>query len=125
MADNAKEAKKDRGTFESSLATFAKRVQEAKAARPGSIAFHATGVGSGAYRIHTGQGRPRVVAFGRATGEKQPLIEVIGEAATLRAILDGKKDALKTFVGGGLRVRGDLAYLSELALELGLIEKPL
>jgi hypothetical protein len=125
MADNAKKAKKDLGSFESSLATLAKRIQQAKATRPGSIAFHAAGAGSGPYRVRTGQGRTRVVPFGEATGEKQPLIEVIGEAATLKAILDGKKDALKTFIGGGLRVRGDLAYLSELALELGLIEKPL
>src|SRR5262245_18058393 len=119
MADKLKEMKKEVDSFQDSLATLAKRVHQAKATRPGSIVFHAAGAGSGPYRVQTGQGRTRVLPFGGATDEKQPLIELAGEAATLRAILDGKKDALKVFMGGGLRVRGDLAYLSELALELG------
>jgi hypothetical protein len=125
MADNTEAEKKDGGSLEGSLATLGQRIQQAKATRPGSIVFHAAGAGSGTYRLHTGQGQTRMVPFGEAADDKQPLIEVIGDAATLRAILEGKKDAVKTFIGGGLRVRGDLGYLSELALELGFIDKPL
>lgn len=125
MADNTNAGKTDPGSFEGSLATLGQRIGKAKATRPGSVVIHASGAGSGTYRLHTGQGHTRMVPFGEVADDKQPLIEVIGEAATLQAILDGERDAVRTFIGGGLRVRGDLGYLSELALELGIIDKPL
>ncbi len=125
MADKTNAGKKDSGSFEEALSALGQKIQQAKAARPGSIVFHAAGAGSGTYRLHTGHGQTRMVPFGEAADDKHPLIEVIGEAATLQAILDGRKDAVKTFLGGGLRVRGDLNYMSELAYELGFLEKPL
>ena len=43
----------------------------------------------------------------------------------INAILAGTKDARKEFLAGGFRVRGDLRYLSNVALELGILKEPL
>jgi hypothetical protein len=50
---------------------------------------------------------------------------VIGDARRIRGILEGEKDATRQFLAGGFRIRGDLQYASDLALELGYIEQPL
>ncbi len=125
MADTRDVGREGPGNFEGSLAKLGKRIQQAKATRSGSVVFHLAGAGGGTDRLHTAQGQTRMVPYGEAADDRQPLIEVIGEAATLQAILDGKKDAVKTFMGGGLRIRGDIRSLSDLALELGFIDKPL
>jgi hypothetical protein len=52
-------------------------------------------------------------------------LEVIGDADRIQAILAGEKDGRMQFLAGGFRVRGDLRYLSDIALELGLIKEPL
>ena len=55
----------------------------------------------------------------------QPLIEVIGDAEAVQAVLDRKVNAREQFLAGGIRVRGDLRYLSDVALEMGLLKHPL
>lgn len=57
--------------------------------------------------------------------EGEPLIEVMGDRKRIQAIIDGKKDARLQFLGGGLRVRGDLRYFSDVAMELGILREPL
>jgi len=52
-------------------------------------------------------------------------VEVIGSSAKVRALISGDRDPVKVFLSGGVRLRGDLRYASDLALELGLIEEPL
>jgi len=54
-----------------------------------------------------------------------PTIEIIGRARSIESLLLGKKDPRKLFFAGALRVRGDLRYLSNLALELGILKQPL
>jgi hypothetical protein len=125
MAKQTSAGKKERRSLEDSLAALGQKVNQAKATRPGAIVFHASGASSGSYRLNTGQGQTRLAGFAEGADDRQPLIEVFGDAATLRAVMDGEKDAVKTFFAGGLRVRGDLRYLSDLALELGFIDKPL
>jgi hypothetical protein len=51
-------------------------------------------------------------------------LEVYGDAERIRGIVEGEKDAVREFLAGGLRVRGDLRYLSELGLELGFLRRP-
>jgi hypothetical protein len=60
-----------------------------------------------------------------AGADELPLVEVLADAETVRAIIDGEKDAQKQFFSGGIRVRGDLRYFSDLAVELGLLKTPL
>ena len=57
--------------------------------------------------------------------ETEPLLEVVGDRKRIQAIVEGKKDPRLQFLAGGLRVRGDLRYFSDLALELGIISEPL
>ena len=65
----------------------------------------------------------RVVPAAGRTGP--PLVEVLGDPEAVRAVLSGEVEGRKRFLAGGIRVRGDLRYLSDLALELGLLAKPL
>jgi predicted lipid carrier protein YhbT len=54
-----------------------------------------------------------------------PTIEIIGNVRNLESLLLGRKDPRKLFFAGALRVRGDLRYLSNLAVELGILKQPL
>jgi predicted lipid carrier protein YhbT len=54
-----------------------------------------------------------------------PTVEVIGDVRNIEGLLLGQKDPRKLFFAGGLRVRGDLRYLSNLATELGILKQPL
>jgi hypothetical protein len=47
----------------------------------------------------------------------------MGDADRIGAILDGSKEGRLQFYAGGICVRGDLHYLSELAYELGLVKE--
>lgn len=126
MAEEKNTAKKGQPGLEESLADLGRRLEQAQATRPGAIVFHASGARSGSYRISTGHGRFSVAAMADAApDDRPPALEVIGDSETIQAILDGRKNAVKAYLGGGLRVRGDLRYLSDLALELGLIDAPL
>jgi putative sterol carrier protein len=81
-----------------------------------------TGADGGDYIVDCSQG-------GRIEKEyssiRQPTIEIIGDAKRIKAIFEGKKDARKQFLAGGIRVRGDLRYLSDMLLELGILTEPL
>ena len=55
----------------------------------------------------------------------EPLLEVRGDPRRIQAILRGEKDARKQFFAGGIRVRGDMHYLSELGMRLGFLKTPI
>ncbi len=107
---------------EAALESFAKRLSEAKALGKGSIAFRLSGPESGQYFLDCSKGVAKLV---KGTPPHHPIIELIGDAARIVAILEGKKDARAQFLVGGFRIRGDLRYASDLALELGIIQDPL
>ena len=106
---------------ETVLANVAKRLGAAKAVRGGHIVLHLKGAGGGVYHLDCSAGPPKVV---KGTPRAAPIIEVIGDAKRILAIVEGKKDGRRQFLAGGIRVRGDLRYLSDLALELGIIKEP-
>lgn len=106
-----------------SLDAFANRLGQTKALRHGAIVLRMTGPGGGEFRLDcTSEGARLFKGF---TKPETALIEVTGDAQSLRAIFEGKKNARAEFHKGGIRVRGDLRYLSDLALELGIIRRPL
>jgi hypothetical protein len=128
------EKKNDQGTPQSlaqeSLAGFASRLQQSRILRQGDIVLHLTGEGGGDYCLTCGTGQIQVqeaggMASAAARGSAPPLLEVLGDARVIRDILDGKKDPVKQFLVGGLRIRGDLRHFSDLALEMNLIDQPL
>ena len=109
---------------EATLMGLASRLEKAASVVPGVIVFRLTGPQGGDFRIEHDQRGTRLAAVDQL-GAEAPLIEVMGDAETVRAILEGERDARTQFLEGGLRVRGDLRYLSNLATELGLLEAPL
>lgn len=121
--------KKKRGagrlTFQDSLIRASERLAKSKAVRPGDIVFRLAGEGGGSFVVECGEQGVRVAETAAAGADRAPVIEVIGEARIVEAILTGQKDAREQFLTGRFRVRGDLRYLSEIALELGYIKEPL
>jgi len=109
-------------SVESVLGDLAARAGKAKALRDGIVAFELTGPGGGDFLLDCGASRARL---SKGKPSRKPIIHVTGDASRIRAILEGKKDARKQFFAGGIRVRGNLPYLSEIAVELGILREPL
>jgi hypothetical protein len=113
------------GTFQESLGRVSERLAKSKAMKPGDIVFRLAGEGGGNFVVECSEKGVRVAESAAAGADRTPLVEVIGDAKRIHAILAGKKDAREQFLAGGFRVRGDLRYLSDVALELGIIKEPL
>ena len=111
------------GTFnEDPLHDFAKRLSATTVLRDGHIVLRMKGEGACDYCFRCEKG---------AASLKQDVppgdhhIELIGEARRIRSLLEGKKDARVHFLAGGFRVRGDIRYISDLAMALNLLKQPL
>lgn len=105
------------------LETIAERLAETRAVKHSWILIRATGTGGGDFLLECGPRKAKVVRAQAPTSP--PTIEIIGEAKYIQPLLRGEHDPRKLFFAGKLRVRGDLAYLSALALELGILKAPL
>ena len=103
------------------LSKFCTHFERAGTRRIGSILLRMTGENGGDFYLHSTSTGCSVSREGAA---ESPLIEVIGNADRIRRILDGSKDGRMQFYAGGIRVRGDLKYLSELSHEMGFIKEP-
>jgi hypothetical protein len=100
---------------------LAERMGSARSLREGAIVLHyADGTST---HLQSAGGAVRVADGAPVQGEV--LLEVYGDADTIGAILAGEKDAVREFFAGGLRVRGDIGYLSDLGVELGVLRRPL
>jgi hypothetical protein len=118
-------AEKKGKSIQEALESLAQRLDECRAVKPGDIEFHLSGESGGDYRIGSGR-RKSTISSGVARETAQaPLLEVWGDADTIRAIIEGEKDPVKQFLAGRMRVRGNIRYLSDLGVELGILEKPL
>lgn len=109
-------------SLESTLGKLADRLGKTRSMRDGAVIFHLTGPGGGEFSLDCSAGRARAA---KGKSARPVLLEIHGDAARIRAILDGRKDAVTQFLAGGIRVRGDLPYFSKLAVELGLLKQPL
>ena len=109
---------------QAALEKTAKNLSGAKILREGAIAFRLTGEGGGDFCLDCTAGKTKLAA-GIPRRVSMPLVEVIGDAQRIRSILEGKKDAKAQFLAGGFRVRGDLNYLSDLAMECGILKEPI
>lgn len=118
-------ATKELASVKDSLARVAQKLAESSSTKQGQIVLHLSGSGGAHYCLDCAPGKTTVSEGAAGLTQSVPLIEVTGDASVVRAILAGKKNALKQFVSGGLRIRGDLRYFSDLALELGIIDTPL
>jgi hypothetical protein len=75
--------------------------------------------------IFTLRSSDRTAAIEAGAGDATPLLEVIGDPRRIAAIVRGEKDARLQFFAGGIRVRGDMHYLSELGMQLGFLKTPI
>jgi hypothetical protein len=128
------EKKNDQSTsqapIQESLARFATRLKQNKTSRQGDIVLHLSGEGGGTFSLSGATGQitaqeARGMGNGAGPESNPPLLEVSGDARIIREIVEGRKDPLKLFLIGGLRIRGDLRYFSDLAQEMNLIDQPL
>lgn len=101
---------------------FASRLSSTKTVRDGYIVLRLTGVSGGNYCFQCKGGR---VALTQDPPSGNHPIELIGNAERIRSVLDGKKDARAQFLAGGFRVRGDVRYISDLGMELGILKQPI
>jgi hypothetical protein len=114
-----------RDTTEETLGTLAQKLETSAAIRTGDIVFHLSGAGGGEFVLSSRSGRTMMTSTSRGPDDRKPLLEFWGDANIIRSIIRGEKSALRQFMAGGLRVRGDLRYFSDLALELGILDAPL
>ena len=108
--------------IEDSLKSFAVRANKSKVFRREPMVFKLSGTSGGDYFLDWSAGAVRV-SKGNPSG--RPLVELIGDARRIIAVLEGRKDARKQFLAGGFRVRGDLRYISDLAMDLGIVKEPI
>jgi hypothetical protein len=113
------------GGFQQTLERISERLAKSRSVKQGDIVFRLTGDGGGTFLVECGPGSARVTPLPSTAPDRAPILEVIGDAARVHAVLAGEKDARMQFLAGAFRVRGDLRYLSDVALELGLLKEPL
>jgi hypothetical protein len=98
------------------------RLKTERLLRPGAIVFRNA---EGETPIFTLRSSERSSTLEASAGDATPLLEVIGDPRRIAAIVRGEKDARLQFFAGGIRVRGDMHYLSELGMQLGFLKKPI
>ena len=118
----AKSRTKTVKTVKTVLEGVGKKISKSGRLRAGTIVFRLSGDSGGDFCLSCTAGSAELIE-GAAKGPHT--IEVMGPASRIRAILERKKDARKQFLAGGIRIRGDIRYLSDLAMELGIIDEPI
>lgn len=106
------------------LADVASKLNKSKSLKRATIAIRATGPGGGDFQFETDPKGVKLVRNAPAT-DMAPTIEIMGNARRIQAALSGDKDPRALFLAGGFRVRGDLTYFSDLAVELGILKEPI
>jgi hypothetical protein len=119
MTENETGSEKiDPSEIESSLTAVSRKLSDSAQLKPGSILIRFTDSGE-EYSIETTGREARVI---RAAPVTAPLVEVHGSSTVLKAIADGRKDAARAFLAGGIRVQGDVPYLEALLKDIGLLQ---
>jgi hypothetical protein len=121
MAENAKSRSVYGDSVETIVRKFSAGFERARTRRVGSILLRLSGENGGDFYLHSTSAGCSV---SHEAAAEPPHVEVIGDADRICAILLGEKEGRLQFYAGGIRVRGDLQYLSELAHEMGLISEP-
>jgi hypothetical protein len=110
-----------RKELQASVETAANRLLRDRTLRAGAIVFRDPSDENAVFSLRTTDRRAELVEGFHGDA----LLEISGDPRRLRAILEGRKDAREQFYAGGISVRGDMRYLSELGLALGFLKTPL
>jgi putative sterol carrier protein len=108
----------DPSEIESSLSELSRTLSDSAHLKHGSILIRFTDSGD-EYSIETTGREARMIRAAPATA---PLVEVAGSSRALKAIMDGRKEASRAFLAGGIRVQGDVPYLEALLKDIGLLQ---
>jgi putative sterol carrier protein len=108
----------DPSDIESSLTAVSRKLSDSAQLKPGSILIRFTDSGEESSIETTGR-EARMIRAAPATA---PLVEVSGSSTVLKAIMDGRKEASRAFLAGGIRVQGDVPYLEALLKDIGLLQ---
>ena len=107
-------------THHSELAEALTRVAESLSGSPrltgGQIVFRQIGDNPGTFVVSGSDGKLFVTDTRGAVNDSDTRVEILGDGKVLAAILRGEQDARDAFLAGGIRVRGDLRYFSDLAV---------
>jgi len=98
------------------LESLAERMTKAPGQFKGRIVLRLEGDEGGTWSIDATGEEARVVP-GTVSGEYRA--EVMGDARTIREVLQGKTDGRQALLAGGIRVRGDVEFLERLSAALG------
>jgi hypothetical protein len=121
MTENeTRSERNDPSEIESSLMAVSRILSDSAQLKPGNILIRFTDSGE-EYSIETREREARMIRAAPATA---PLVEVHGSSTVLKAIMDGRKEASRAFLAGGIRVQGDVPYLESLLKEIGLLQCP-
>ncbi len=126
-------AKKHAGTakkptekdVERSLNALMERVKKVQNADPmrrqeHEVVFNLTGAVPGTFVMELGKpGAPSKISRKRTA--RLPTLEVSGDAEKIHKIIDGRIDARKAFLSGGIRIRGNLVLFEQFARDLGIL----
>ena len=104
--------------------TVAEKLHRDRLLRDGTIVLRADSEAAGVV-VRMGSNGFEVVPLAGVEEGAPPLLEVIGDPKRLAAIVRGEKDGRRQFLAGGIRVRGDMSYLSELGMRLGFLDTPI
>ena len=104
--------------LEAAILALGNKVSDAVPKAQGTIVLRCSD--TGAEFVLEGIGsRPRVT---KRRGEGRHQVEITVPESILRAVIEGRQEASRALVAGGIRVRGDLPYLEAVLKDLGLLE---
>jgi hypothetical protein len=112
-------------SLDTAIENLSTRLSSCRAVRKGgTLLIRATGDGGGEFHLEASEQAVRVTKA-PAMLPAAPTLEIMGDARRIAAVISGGKNARKEFLAGGFRVRGNLRYLSDVAMELGILKIPL
>jgi putative sterol carrier protein len=113
----AESPKADTSAIEKSLTALSRKLSSSAPKKRGSILLSLTDSGE-EYSL---EGTDREARVTQGSGAAPALVRIAGPSNVLKAIMDGKKEASRAFMAGGIQVSGDLVYLEALLKDLGLL----
>jgi len=102
------------------LEAITKRFASLEGRKPGAIQFQLTGGESAEFALEVDERRQVKQIAGKS--RLKPSILISGDEKQIRMVLEGKREATRAFLGGGIQVRGDIRYLERVLQELKLLK---
>lgn len=121
MSEKKQKSETTHKKLEAVVGDVVRAFERARTRRTGSILLRMIGEDGGDFYVHSTRAGCQL---SREPMAGPPQVEVIGDADSLRAVLEKRREGRLQFYSGGIRVRGDLHYLSEIAHEMGFIKEP-